>query len=143
MDIDRVQAQWALGLVRPRQLPEFAAEAMRQGHRGRCLEELAELDPRLAMPEQTVEGALRETGREPITAMEAVRRLARHAALRILRDEIPPIEGAREILGLLRRFDRDEVPSPLREFRWEKERKRSLEDRHRIVELAWELLEDD
>ncbi|MBI3855141.1 MAG: hypothetical protein HY293_05565 [Planctomycetes bacterium] len=145
MDIDRVQAEWVLGLLRPQGLPAFAAEALRQGFRGRFLSDLAELDHPRVLPEEVFDGALRELGREPITALQAARRLAREAALRILRDRTPPTAAAAEISRLLRRFDREEVPPELREFRWSTEpspRKRSLADEQRIVELAWELIEE-
>lgn len=144
MDINRVQARWALGLLRDQDLPEVAAEALRSGYRGPCLEDLAEMDPR-ALPEGIFDCALREMGRKPITAIEAVRRLARDAALRILRRQTPPRAGAEEIARALRRFDWEDVPTRLREFRWDPEdrsRGRTLTDEHRIVELAWELLEE-
>src|SRR5262249_38931880 len=123
-------------------LPQVAVQAKRQGYRGRCLEDLAGLDRRRDLPEELVDGALREMGRGPITMLDAVRRLSRDAALRILRGQVPPRDGAREISQFLRRFDCDEIPPQLREFRWAGGHRRMIADDQRIVELAWELLED-
>jgi hypothetical protein len=141
--IHRAQAEWALGRLPARTLPEFALEAMRRGYRGPSLLAMADSGDPEEISDEIVEGAFREMGLEPITALEAVRRLARTVAERILHGHVSPAAGAEEISSLMRRFDRGELPSVLAEFRWGSDgAKRRLTDAQRIVELAWLLLED-
>jgi hypothetical protein len=143
LQIDRVQAEWVLGRLPARRLPEIARQAIGQGFQGPNLQAMARPRRTDEMPDEIVEGALRELGREPITALEAVRRLAGYIAARILRKQLSPVDGAYEIAGLLRRFDRDELPPLLGEFRWSPDGTRQwLADERRIVELSWMLLED-
>ena len=144
MDIDKVQAEWVLGRFPVEQLPEFAAQAIREGFRGPNLREMTKARRPRWMSDELVDGAFRELGRDPITPLQAVERLACFVARRILQEQTAPLDGAQQIATLLRRFDCDDVPEPLRRFRWEQEGgRRALRDREQIVGLAWELLEKD
>ncbi len=145
MDIDLVQAQWVLGKFPLDQLPEFAAQAMVQGYDGPYILDLASFDkPTLDLIKaEIVEGALREMGRPPISRGEAGLRLARAAALKILRGQVSPERGAAEILGLISRAGYPEVPELLREFQYglyELEDQEGRAQDLRVIELAWDFV---
>jgi hypothetical protein len=148
MDIDKVQAEWVLGLFSARDLPEFAAQAMMQGFEGPFILEMVSFHRPDAMPDRIFDGALREMGRQPIRKPQAALRLAKDPALRLLRNQISPLECAREIDALRRKAGWDDLHEVLWKFH---EVVLELEDRSgsesdswkRIIELAWSLLEED
>jgi hypothetical protein len=148
MDFERVQAEWVLDRFPREQLPEVAAQAMMAGFEGPFILDLVgyALPSLHQLKSEVVEGAFREMGLSPLTPEQAVFRLACHAARRLLRKETTSMSFYEEVWRLLDRLEDYYVPDQVNGFRelsWE------LEDGdvpkhfdHRVVELAWSLLED-
>lgn len=149
MDFDRVQAEWVLGRYPPEDLPEVAAQAMMQGFEGPFILDLAGYAaPSLhLLTPAVVEGAFREMGRAPITERQAAMRLARLEALRILRKQTSYWSGAGAIADFADRWAYQDRPRALdgfaalfHEAEYWTDRPRDFEQR--VVELAWELVEE-
>jgi hypothetical protein len=146
MDIDLVQAQWTLDKFPHEQLPAFAGEAMVQGFTGPKVLDLASYDrPTLhLLSNQVVEAAFLEMGRPPLTRGAAAFCLARHSALRVLRNQISTVAGAAEILQWVDSSGYQTAPPVLMNFMY------GLEDlseespaySQRVIELAWELVNE-
>jgi hypothetical protein len=91
-----------------------------------------------------VEGAFREMGLRPLSKVGAMRLLARRIALRILRNQTGPYEGAAAVAALASR----ELPKDLEGFQGcvdcidDPEGPRDRYERL-IIELAWEQVEGD
>ena len=150
MEIDKVQAEWMLGLFPAEQLPEFAAQAMVQGLDGPFIMELVSFHRPTVhdIKPEVFNGALREMGRAPITQVQAVRRLAHPVALRILRNQTTPFDGASEIARLANRCPWERLSRNLRDFEvWlecvDEGAVSRVEAERSIIELAWSLVEED
>jgi hypothetical protein len=147
MDIDIVQAQWVLELFPAVQIPEFAAQAMMQGFDGPNILELASFHrpTRWDIKPQVFDAALREMGREPLNAAQAALRLARRVALKILRDQINPGNGAAEVYELVVKCGYEEAPAELMDLErrlvdFEDDDSPRRERDQAILEWAWETI---
>lgn len=147
MDLDRVQAEWVLGLFPADQIPEFAAQAMMQGFNGPNIMELVSFHrpDRHDIKPEVFNAALQEMGRGPVSILQAVQRLAQPSAQRLLRDQLSPYDFGQEVVDLVRRVPFEDLPAPLMEL---SERMclaeaigMSRQDVQRLTELAWSLLD--
>jgi hypothetical protein len=147
MDLDLVQAQWMLDLFPADQIPEFAAQAMMQGFDGPNILGLVSLHrpTRYDIRPEVFEGAVREMGRAPLSFRQAKLRVAQDIALRILRSQVNPEDGASEIQTLAFRGRLGGTPEALFELgaRMDWMDGQAWPNRERelaIIEWAWDFV---
>ena len=147
MDLDLVHAQWMLDLFPARQIPEFAAQAMMQGFDGPNILELASFHrpDRWDIKPEVFEAAIREMGRQPLSVAQAALRLAREVALRILRDQASPVDGATEIGRVTAHCGYVDAPKELIELETRLDMLEAIHSPQRehdqaIIEWAWDLV---
>ena len=98
-----VRAQWVLGRLDPEDLPPLAGRFLQEGFDGQSLRELAGLTkPTRADIEQLVDAALGETGAESMDGLSAAWTVARSIAAKIIRGDLAPHDGARDIGNVAR-----------------------------------------
>ena len=107
MEYRLVQARWLLGLYPAEDLPEFAGQAMVEGHDGQAILELASFHQPTTydIPPGLFDKALAEMGFSPLSKVEAALLVAEGIAGRMLSGEIQPDEGADRIWRLNRLAD--------------------------------------
>src|ERR1700761_6715838 len=99
MDLERVAAEWYLGLYPPEKMPALAVWALEQGFDGKALRELAGLATATRKYEQgLIEKALHELGTEPPPdAMTAGLKLTIPICEEIVSGTTNPYDGASHI----------------------------------------------
>jgi hypothetical protein len=98
LEIDLAQALWCLGQLPPEDIPEIACQALERGFDSPTIRKLAGLHKPVASDiGDLFDRAMIEMGRKPLSKKAAGLLIAKDIAAQIVRGQIDPYQGAREI----------------------------------------------